>query len=314
MRWSVYIINLILVKHYEKNWGVVKLEKSFVGIKPTDLVTVTKMKHIVEVQYMEKKNAECRIKKLDKDSYVVLETGEVKEFEHIENRKGSLNSLRQTFKKIRYLINNNFEGKPNELHCTLTYRENMTDTKRLYTDLDKFIKRLKYKYKGKTTIDYLNVVEPQGRGAWHCHLLLRFNDLDAIFIENEVLRDLWGHGFVTVKSLKDIDNIGAYLSAYLSDIELNDTNAIHAVLNEMPIKEVDGKKYIKGGRLHMYPPGMNLYRKSKGIEYPERKDMRYKNVKKIVGSAQPHYEKTYHMENDDFQNTIHYEQYNLKRQ
>ena len=32
---------------------VVELEKSFVGVKPTDLVTVTKMGHIVEVQYNE---------------------------------------------------------------------------------------------------------------------------------------------------------------------------------------------------------------------------------------------------------------------
>lgn len=287
------------------------MEKSFVGIKPTDLVTVTRMNHIVELQYMEKRNTKSHIKKLDKDRFVELSSGEIKEFKHIENRKGSLDSLRKTFKKLRYLINNNFQGKPNELHCTLTYAENMTDTNRLYDDFRKFMQRLKYKYKDISSIDYISVIEPQGRGAWHCHVLLRFNDMDRVYIENNVLAELWGHGFVTIRSLKDVDNIGAYLSAYLTDIELDDENCTQALNKE--IKDVDGKKYIKGGRLHMYPPGVNLYRKSKGIKFPERENMCYENAKKIVGSAQPHYEKTYFVDNGEFQNTIHYQQYNLKR-
>lgn len=287
------------------------MNEEFKGIAPTDLVTVTKTKHIVEVQYMEKMNFTNHIKKLDKDRYMVIDTGEVKEFEHIENRQGSLNSLRQTFKKIRYLINNNFEGKGNELHVTLTYAENMTDTERLYKDFKRFMTRLKRFYKEKTTIDYISVVEPQERGAWHCHVLMRFNCLDKVFIEHHKLEEMWGQGFVKIKSLKDVDNIGAYLSAYLSDIELNEENWKQALNKE--IKEVDGKKYIKGGRLHMYPPGMNLYRKSKGIKFPERSRMRFEEAKKIVGSAQPHYSKVYQIDTEEFQNTIYYEQYNLKR-
>ncbi|MDZ4412004.1 hypothetical protein ORL59_00005, partial [Bacillus cereus] len=73
------------------------------------------------------------------------------------------------------------------------------------------------------------------------------------------------------------------------------------------------KKFIKGGRLHMYPPGMNLYRKSKGISFPDREDMKYKDIKKVVGSLTPHYSKSYHIENDDFENTISFLQYNIKR-
>lgn len=299
------------------------MAEEFKGLAHSDLVTITKMKHIIELQYMEKRNNKCSIKKIDKDRYVDSD-GEIHEFNHIENRQGSLNSLRQTFKKLRYLINNNFEGQPNELHVTLTYGENMTDNNRLYKDVEKFIKRLRYEYREVTTIDYLNVVEPQGRGAWHCHLLLRFNDVPNIYIKNEVLRECWGHGWVTIKSLKDIDNIGAYLSAYLTDIELtldglDPDEAIKIFVgNELEVvtKTVEGqeKKFVKGGRLYMYPPGMNLFRKSKGITYPERINMRYEKAKKIVGAVTPHYEKTYHIENDEgFQNTIHFEQYNLKR-
>lgn len=287
-----------------------------------DIVTVTRMNHVIEVQHMEKMNRKSHIQKLDKDRYIDLSTGEIKEFEHSSSRKDNDNSLRQTFKKLRYLINNNFTGSSNELHITLTYKENMTDAKRLYTDFDKFIKRLRYSYKSDSTIDYLTVVEPQGRGAWHCHVLMRFNDLDSIYIKNADLRALWGLGFVTIKSLKDVDNIGAYLSAYLADIELNTEEIVNSgcdfqelVGREVVDKIVEGKKkqFIKGGRLHMYPPGMNLYRSSKGIVPPERQEMRFQDIKKVVGSAQPHYSKSYHIENDGFTNDITFLQYNMKR-
>jgi len=291
--------------------------KEGVIIPDGDLVTVTKMNHIVEVQHMQKMNRKAHIKKLDKDRYIDLGSGEIKEFDHIENRSQSFNSLRQTFKKLRYLINNNFTGAGNELHVILTYAENMTDIKRLYKDFEKFMKRLRYKYKDISSIDYISVVEPQERGAWHCHLLLRFNEIDKVYIENSEMAELWGHGFVTIRSLKDVDNIGAYLSAYLTDVELIEDNIISFVGTdyEIVLKKVNGqeKKIVKGGRLHMYPSGMNLFRKSKGIVYPERQRMKYKEIKKIVGSAKPTYQKSITVENDDFTNTINYEQYNLKR-
>lgn len=293
------------------------MEEDSVFIADDDLVTVTEMNHIIEVQHMRKMNRQAYIKKLDKDRYVDLQTGEIKKFKHIENRSQSYNSLRQTFKKLRYLVNNNFVGKGNELHVILTYAENMTDTKRLYDDFEKFIKRLRYKYRNESSIDYINVVEPQGRGAWHCHALLRFNDLEKIYIPNNDLASLWKQGFTKTKSLKDVDNIGAYLSAYLSDVELTEDNIMKfASANyEVVTKQVDGqeKRFIKGGRLHMYPSGMNLFRKSAGIVYPERKKMKHKEVKKIVGSAKPTFEKTYHIETEEVENTVHFQQYNLKR-
>jgi hypothetical protein len=294
-----------------------KTTSTKVSIPPNALVKVTQTKHIVEVQHMEKMNTKANIKKIDKDRYIEIATGEIKEFKHIENRQQSYNSLRQTFKKTRYLINNNLEGKPNELHVTLTYKENMTDTKILYKDFKNFMDRLRYKYKKETTIDYITVVEPQERGAWHCHVLMRFNDLEKIYVKSSDMEELWGQGFVKIKALKGVDNIGAYLSAYLSDVELNEESAKIAIQEGRDIKTkvIEGKekRFVKGGRLHMYPPGMNIVRKSKGMEYPPRLDMKYKEAKKIVGSAKPHYEKSYELEKDDFKNTLSYEQYNLKR-
>ena len=268
-------------------------EQRVYSIQDKDIVTVTRMNHLTEIQYMEKMNRTASIKKLNKNEYVVLETGEIKEFNHFENRSDSYNSLRQTFKKLRYLINNNFVGRSNELFVTLTYEENMTDTKRLYKDLNRFTTALKKRYKNKTTVDYLTVVEPQKRGAWHVHSLIRFNDLEKIFIPNADLAKLWGRGFVRIESIKNVDNIGAYLSAYLADVELDSDTAGVAVLENRNVveKEINGetKRFIKGGRLHMYPPNFRIFRKSKGILEPERKTMWYENAKKIVGSTEPLY-------------------------
>ena len=308
---------------------MIELEKK--RIMPWHFVTVTETNHIVEVQYMEKYNNKCSIKKIDKYSYVDLGTGEIKEFNNTDNRIQGYNSLRQTFKALRYLINNNFVGAPNELLVTLTYgryNNRVKDVKILYDDYVKFMKRLRYNYKDKTTIDYLNVVEPQGDGTWHCHVLLRFNDLDYIYIPNKFddnnepvdapLYDLWGQGWVNVKRLTNVDNVGAYLTSYLTDVELNnDSHLLEALGEGLEIvdKEVEGKskKFIKGGRLYMYPSGINLYRKSRGIVAPERKRMRYRDIKKIVGRRLPNYSKNYDISFDNFENTIIFQQYNLKR-
>lgn len=286
-----------------------------ISIHSNALVTVTDMGHIVEVQHMDKRNSASHIQKIDKDHYVHLETGELLEFKKSDNRAENINSLRKTFKKLRYLINNNFTGKPNELFVTFTFAKESFDNKMVYADFDKFTKRLRYRFKGLTTIDYINVVEPHASGQWHSHMLMRFNELDKIYIPHNELSELWGHGFVTVKSLKGVDNIGAYLSAYLTDHEVSDDFVAKNAQTEVVVKKVDGKdkKFIKGGRMDFYPSGMNLYRKSKGIVYPERIEMTYNDIKKVVGSTKPHYQKKYLVEKENFKNTITYEQYNLKR-
>lgn len=293
------------------------METEKYSIPSNSLVTVTDMGHLKEVQYMKKMNTKQSIQKINADEYVLLETGEIKKFEKTDNRSESNNSLRQSFKKIRYLINNNFKGARNELFLTHTYAKNMTDPKTLYSDLDKYFKRLRYKFKDVSAIEYLSIVEPQDRGAWHVHILLRFDDVEKIFIPASDLEQMWGHGFIKVKSVKNVDNIGAYLSAYLADIELTDENLMSVLERGLKVqeKEVKGikKKFVKGGRLHMYPSGMNLYRKSKGIKFPDREIMTYKKFKEKAGSTEPHFSKKYEISTDDFSNTIAFEQYNLKR-
>ena len=290
------------------------------GINPKAIVKVTTMKHLVEVQYMERVNTKAHIRKLDSDRYMDIETGEIREFEKTENRSQGENSLRKTFNRLRELINNNFDGSANELFITLTYKGELQtrDTKKVYTDFKNFVDRLRYGYKKSTTIDYINVLEPHASGNFHMHVLMRFNDLDSIYIPNSELAEIWGNGFVTVQSLEGVDNIGAYLSAYLADIEVSEENSKrlegHPDLVE---KEVNGstKKFLKGARLVFYPTGVNIYRKSKGIKEAEKEKMSYKNAQKKVGARNPNFKYGVELidEEKNFRNTLIKEQYNLKR-
>lgn len=295
-------------------------------IQDKKIVKTTIMGNIVEIMSMDKMNKNGFLtKKISKTEYVYLPTGEIQEYKfHSENRYENKESLRKTFKRIRELINTNFSGKKNELCFTITYKENMTDVNRLYKDFEKFMKRLRYKY---TDIDYISVVEPQGRGAWHCHVLLRFNELEKVYIPNKDIAAIWGNGFVTVKAVREnVDNMGAYLSAYLGDVEINDNNipelyreGIIRVGQAINVKEVEiqgvKKKFIKGGRLNLYPSGMNIYRCSRGIKEPEKVMLTYENAKKIVGVGAPNYSTRIDILDDEGLkiNSITYEQYNTKR-
>ena len=280
------------------------------SINNNSYVTLTMMNDIFEIQYMEKSNFTNNIRKLDADRYVVLDTGEIKEFDKSENRSENKNSLNQTMKSLRYLINTNFSGQPNELWITLTFADSLLarNANAVYLYFNKFIKRLRYKY-GKD-LEYIAVLEPheikngdiKNWHGYHFHLLLKSYVRKKIFIPHEDFENIWGLGFCRIERLNNIDNIGAYLSAYLTNVE--DNSEIVDCANK--------KKYIKGARLWLYPKGIRIYRKSKGIKKPTRIKMTYAEARTIIG-VEPHYRKKIPIEIDDFQNTIIYEQFNRRR-
>ena len=276
------------------------------SIRPDDFVTVTFMNEIYEVQYLQKSNRVNNIIKIDSDRYVIKSTGEIKYYEHTATRNQSENSLKQTMKKLRYLINANFSGQKNELWATLTFRDAQIakQPKYIYKEFNKFIKRLKYKY--QNNLEYIAILEPHGISdsdiskwhGFHLHLLLKSTS-DSLYIPYQTFEQIWGLGMCRIERLKNIDNIGAYLSAYLANAEISDTNS-------------ENKKYIKGSRLWLYPKGTRIYRKSKGIKYPKRIKMPYQSARDLIG-IEPHFTKTYKIENGNFQNIIIFEQYNKKR-
>lgn len=221
----------------------------------------------------------CSIERIDADHYRVKRTGKIKEIKHGTKRTDNVSSIAQSMSRLRDIINVNVSSDniENIRWVTLTYKENMTDVNRLYTDFKKFMQRLRYwcEKQGLGRPEYIGAVEPQQRGAYHWHLLLIWQTT-APFIPNGILAEIWGNGFVSIKALdKNCSNIGLYLSAYLSDLDLSAAIAAKTDLSQHSLKQVSGKRYVKGSRLHLYPKGFRLYRLSKGIKRPQEYTMFY---------------------------------------
>lgn len=294
------------------------------------------MGNITEVMTCEKQSNGSPCKKIDKDHYVDLRTGELCEYEHIENRSENLHGIRQTLNRIRALINTNVTEPLNCRWVTLTYRhdngEPMTNTKRLMVDYEKFWKRFCYwcKVNEYAKPEYIAVIEPQGTGAWHVHAFFIWQTKAPFIPNNEVMEKLWGHGFTVTKQPQDCDNVGAYFSAYLGDMPLDEVQQmskdkqVQALAASGQIEEkqftdeaetTKKKKFVKGGRLCLYPPGMNIIRSSRGIKQPEVEYMSREQAQKKVSSAKETFSCSFEIVGDDGEvvNRISKAYYNSKR-
>lgn len=205
------------------------------------------------------------VRRLDKDHYLVISTGEVKEYEHKEQDVKHIKNLRRTMAKLMGLFRANFTGGINELFVTLTYKENMTDTEKLYKDWDKFYKRLRYRYPDKD-FAYIAVAEPQERGAWHFHVLLKDLHGKQLYIANQDLQEIWGHGYTDAERVR-AEDAGTYFATYLSYVGEHkwEKEAAAATGEDQNPRT---KREKKTSRLPLYPKGMKYYRASKNLVQP----------------------------------------------
>lgn len=302
-----------------------KIEKLDENVCPfsDSLVQLKCMGNIFEIRSMSR-SPSIPIKKLDKNYYLELATGEIREFSHNDRRTDNLTSIAQSLKCLREYINTNVTDPRKALFITLTYADNMQNAETLYNDFRKFNMRLSY-YLRKSRLppyEYIVAIEPQARGSLHAHLILIFQ-VKAPFIPHEKLAALWGHGFVKIRALKNVDNIGAYLSAYLGDMELDETSTSSDVkcMGFKIVECVDehgnrqSKAVVKGARLKLFPKGFRLFRKSRGIKPPVIKECTYAEAMQEIGNSVLTYEKTVKISSDDgtVYNIINYRHYNKKR-
>lgn len=252
-------------------------------------------------------NSISRFKKLSKDTYLDTETGEVKEYKHYEKRIDSWKEMQKTFHELRRRINYNFIGNEAEKFITLTYAKKMTDRDKLYKDFKNFWLKLKYRF---PNLEYIVIIEPQHSGSWHLHVLVRNNNNEKLFIEQDLLDTLWGHGITHIEPITDVDNLGAYFVARFTDDNLleNDNNV-----------ETKEKAIVKGARLKFYLTGFKIYRCSKGIKKVTSVDMPYGMAKHKVKGMNRTYAKTKRILSQDetkvkhVLNEITYEQFNSNR-
>lgn len=138
-----------------------------------------------------------------------------------ENReKSQSNSVQRARKNLRLKV----KAIRGDHMLTLTYRENVTDRERVAKDFKEFVRRVnKLKSKGLRKLDYVAVLEPQERGAWHIHAAV--HGWQVV----QVLRAIWyeivgkGNGNVDVQGPKSkgaqkargVHQIADYLSKYI---------------------------------------------------------------------------------------------------
>ncbi len=244
------------------------------------------------------------IKVLPNHRYVDLRSGQVKQMKkRAQTRSDNFKSIKATMARLRRLIGANFLGGKSELWVTLTYAEPITDTKIVYRDFKVFMQRIRKLSFGRQ-IEYLAVLEPQASGTWHLHVLFKRIDGKQLYIDNKEMAQLWRHGFTKTKRLKQIDNVAAYLMAYLTDLEVSESEGL---------SKVDNKKIVKGARLCLYPSHTKLYRFSKGIEQPIVKRDFKNNILKansIDHDADKRYKR--HYQHDQTELTITTEFYNKR--
>jgi hypothetical protein len=179
----------------------------------------------------------------------------------------------------------------------------MTNPKQLYQDVRKFHQRLKTYLKKKNLpydFEYISATECQARGSSHQHNLYIFKT-KASFIKNDELAKIWGLGYTKTKSLKGVSNIGLYLTAYLTDLDLTEDK------NKGITKAV-----IKGKRLSLIPKNFRIYRCSKNILKPTIYKTTEKEAMEKVDDSILTYEKTIRISNCDGKtiNIINYRNYN----
>ena len=164
-----------------------------------------------QVTFTAGKNKKCPIKNISKDEFVDLYTGEVKKLQHSKNGFQSPKSVRKSINYLMDLIRRNATNPVNCKWITLTYRDEMTDHKRVFKDNKAFLRKLRSYLERQKLPDFkfIAVAESQGENhgnAWHIHLLLIF-DGKAPFISNQVIANMWGYGITDTQKVYDADTL-----------------------------------------------------------------------------------------------------------
>nr|WP_023842321.1 Rep5 [Geobacillus sp. 1121]AHB19301.1 Rep5 [Geobacillus sp. 1121] len=189
--------------------------------------------------------------------------------------------LKRAKREVRRLINSNVDAwgeKPK--FFTLTFRENVTDIKWANNEFKKFRQRLsRYIWKCPNNLKYVAVIEFQKRGAVHYHVVV-FN---MPYVPHGVLQEIWGHGFVHIRAIDDCDNVGAYVTKYMT--KSNDDERLRE---------------------------QKCYFSSRGLVKPveeiiEKEDL---DALRVALSPNKTYERDFH---NEYVGKVSYEQYNLKR-
>lgn len=211
------------------------------------------------------------IRKISNNQYVVIATGEVKEFSRKENKGDeNIRSIRRALGKCRDIINTNVIDEEKAISLTLTYADNENNVKQVGKDFTAFIRRLRNKV---GDCEYIYVIELQKRGSWHIHAILIF-DTKAPYISCEDVEMMWGKGIIDTQNTKNAMALALYLT---SDVK----------------KDESGNTKVKGVPIEKYEKGMKMYRCSRGLKKPTIKYKKGKEIKNDIADKELIHEANY---------------------
>lgn len=138
----------------------------------------------------------------------------IDEYAKATREKNRVDALQRARKNLRRLINANVDAWGEKAKFfTLTFRENVQDIKYANSEFKKFRQRLsRHIWNEPNGLRYVAVIEFQERGAIHYHMVT-FN---MPYVPHADLERIWGHGFVKINAIDDVDKVGAYVTKYMT--------------------------------------------------------------------------------------------------
>lgn len=137
-----------------------------------------------------------------------------------ERRKQTVRDARNTTRRLALM---NFSSGDKFLTLTFdpkrTSEENLRSIDFVDAEFKKFIQRFNYRFDVK--LKYIAVREFHKSGRLHLHMLCSFpfkfdGEEDIKHWERFIGEKVWKHGFVDIKVIDHVDNVGAYLIKYMT--------------------------------------------------------------------------------------------------
>ena len=117
-------------------------------------------------------------------------------------------NLQRTRQQLKWLIDCNTTQYTK--FVTLTTADQSQDRDLMLKRINYFFKKLRRKLAKQTPYTYL--LERQQSGAWHSHIILYLND----YIPQRWLQELWGHGIVDIRKLRNANDTARYVMKYVT--------------------------------------------------------------------------------------------------
>lgn len=161
------------------------------------------------------------------------------DYDPVEARSHNARRAKAT---LRRTILSNFDNESGKF-ITLTFRDgsvsDVTDVTECNKAFKEFIQRLRYEYRDFKYACVIEFQDTKGRGAVHYHMLS-----DLGYVRKSKLAEIWGNGFVKINKITHVDNLGAYVTKYMTkntdDPRLKGRKAYHCSKNLNPPIELQG--------------------------------------------------------------------------